>query len=217
MSELLRELQEDMQRERWAALWQRYGRYIIGGCVAVVVGTAGGVTYRHWRDGRDGAQTSKFLEAVEFGRQGKFSLAETAFAELEEDVPAHKRALVALRRADILRAGGKNAEADNAIASAAATVDGGDLYGTLVQLQALALGKGEAATVQVGTVFGHSADELRAWAALQAGKRDEASRLFAVLAGAPEAPASLRERAKLVLSMLDPAAIAGEGSHGKTE
>ena len=43
---LLREIDEDLRHERYAKLWKRYGGFVIGAAVALVVGVAG---YQAWR------------------------------------------------------------------------------------------------------------------------------------------------------------------------
>ena len=40
MSEIFREIDEEMRQENLARLWKRFGPYVIGGAVAVIVITA---------------------------------------------------------------------------------------------------------------------------------------------------------------------------------
>ncbi len=54
-SSLLNEINEDLQRQRLGALWKRFGVYVVGGAVALVLGTAAynGWHYVHVRDAQE--------------------------------------------------------------------------------------------------------------------------------------------------------------------
>ncbi len=45
MSDLLNEIKEDVMREKYAFLWNKYGNYIIGLAVALLLLTGGLVTF----------------------------------------------------------------------------------------------------------------------------------------------------------------------------
>ncbi len=45
MSDIFREVDEDLRREQFKRLWDRFGTYVIGLAVLIVVVTAG---YRGW-------------------------------------------------------------------------------------------------------------------------------------------------------------------------
>lgn len=202
MSELLRELQEDMQRERWAAIWKQYGRIVIGACVAAVFGTAAGVTYQHWRAEQNREQTARLIEALELARQGKTNVAHTHFAEIERDASGHSRPLVVLHHADSLRAVSKQDDLA-ALLKDADNRKGDALYVALVKAQALAAGEADSGAVTLTSPFGYTLAELQAWQAVRDGKSADAAKIFADLANAEEVPASLRERARLAKAMFE--------------
>ena len=63
----IREVDEELQRERVARLWQRYGTIVVGAAVIVIAGTAGKVGWDAWQE-------------RQLTRQGAaFAAAETAF------------------------------------------------------------------------------------------------------------------------------------------
>lgn len=54
---LLREMEDDMRREQMAALWKRYGGIVLGGCIAIVIGTAVHVGWKDYVTKRNMART----------------------------------------------------------------------------------------------------------------------------------------------------------------
>jgi len=63
--EFFREVDEDLQRDRLAALWRRYGWFVIALAVAVVVGTAGGEAWRAWQQRSMQAEAARYEAAVQ--------------------------------------------------------------------------------------------------------------------------------------------------------
>ena len=41
MSDIFREIEEDLQRDRYKKLWEKYGNLVIAAAVVLVLGTAG--------------------------------------------------------------------------------------------------------------------------------------------------------------------------------
>lgn len=63
--EFFREVDEDLQRDRLASLWRRYGWFVIALAVAVVLGTAGGVAWRTWQERSMQADAARYEAAVQ--------------------------------------------------------------------------------------------------------------------------------------------------------
>ena len=63
--EFFREVDEDLQRDRLAALWRRYGWFVIALAVAVVVGTAGGEAWRAWQQRSMQAEAARYEAAAQ--------------------------------------------------------------------------------------------------------------------------------------------------------
>ena len=57
---LLREIQEDLRRERLEKLWKRYGSVLIGAALAIVVAVAAYQAWKAW----ELSQLSKVLDAA---------------------------------------------------------------------------------------------------------------------------------------------------------
>lgn len=59
---LLREMEDDIRREQLTALWKRYGGFLLGGCVAIVIGTAAYVGWTDYTTKRNIARTDAIYE-----------------------------------------------------------------------------------------------------------------------------------------------------------
>lgn len=85
MTDFIRELEDDIQQEKIALLWKKYGNYVIGIALAIVLGTAG---YSIWtyleREARLTHHVS-LSEAVKLMKQGKKEEALQAFQTLAKD------------------------------------------------------------------------------------------------------------------------------------
>ena len=60
--DLLKEFEEDMRRERSEAVWKSFGKYVVWLSIAIVLGTASGVSWRYWQKTEGMRQTSQLIE-----------------------------------------------------------------------------------------------------------------------------------------------------------
>ncbi len=58
----IREVNEELRSERAKQVWKNFGPLLIGGAVAVVIGTAAWVGYQHWTDSKASASGDKFRQ-----------------------------------------------------------------------------------------------------------------------------------------------------------
>ena len=99
VTDIFHEVDEEVRREQLKKLWQRYGNYIIAGCLLVVVGIAGWRGY-DWLEAKRAAESgAAFEQAVTLAESGKPQEAEAAFAKLANDGTAGYRVLARLREA----------------------------------------------------------------------------------------------------------------------
>ncbi|MFO1185015.1 MAG: tetratricopeptide repeat protein [Bauldia sp.] len=82
MTDIFREVDEDLRRERAAALWKKYGNYVIGLAVVIVVATFAIVQWRNWQQQRAAATGDQFMNALELLNNGKRAEAEAAFGSI---------------------------------------------------------------------------------------------------------------------------------------
>ena len=184
--EFIREVDEELQWERLAKLWQRFGPYVIGLAVLVVLGTAGKVGYETWYDKRiqdqarifaaaerlvaedPVAAAEKWLELARDGDDGFAALARLRAAAAFDDAGNRDRALAALREA----ASGAEDPLVRDLATlflAQYRIDEDDPGALVADLEPL---------TAADRPFRHSARELLAIASLRAGDRERARTLL---------------------------------------
>jgi hypothetical protein len=203
VSDIFREIDEDIRRENYFKLWQRYGRYVIAVAVIAVVATALVVGWREYRLRQLQALGVQYAAALDLAHQGKDKEAEGAFGALTQG--AGSRALLARFETAAIKA--KSNDAPGAIAiydqiagdagvdqtyrdfaalSAARFVVDSDPKDAIARLQKLTDGVNP---------WHASALELTAIAQLKGGDKDAARATYQKLSDDLTAPAGLRARA----------------------
>ena len=61
----LREVDEELRREQLSSIFARYGWWIIGGAVFLLVALAAGIWWNHRQDVKAGEQSEKLVQAIE--------------------------------------------------------------------------------------------------------------------------------------------------------
>ena len=85
MSDIFREVNEELQNKQMKRLWQRYGLVLIGAAVLVVALTAGYKGWQAYQETVAGERGDRFLAAVQLSKDGKTDEARTAFDQLIKD------------------------------------------------------------------------------------------------------------------------------------
>ncbi len=65
MSDIFREVDEAMSREKAAAFWKNYGPTLVLAAVILVLSTAVTTAYRHWDSSANKEETAKLIAAIE--------------------------------------------------------------------------------------------------------------------------------------------------------
>jgi hypothetical protein len=99
LSDIFREVDEEVRREQLKQLWQRHGWLLITLCVLVVIGAGGWRTYEWWHAKKAAEAGMAFDAAVQLSEQGKNQEAEEAFARLSIDGTTSYRMLARFREA----------------------------------------------------------------------------------------------------------------------
>jgi hypothetical protein len=99
VTDIFHEVDEEVRREQFKKLWQRFGNYIIAACVLVVVGVGAWRGYDWWEAKKAAESGAAFEQAVMLADAGKPQEAEAAFAKLATDGTAGYRVLARLREA----------------------------------------------------------------------------------------------------------------------
>ncbi len=210
---LVQEIEEDLKREQYAKLWERFGGWVIGAAVAVVAVVAGYQGWQSWRTEQRLEEAQAYAAATEAPPAEAASALATLAAEADTDY----QTLAALRRASLLAEAGDTAAALAAYDALADDAGIADVYRGLANLRAalLQIEAGDPAAARgrlqilMGGPWRHTAQELEAVLAQRQGDVAAAREIYQRLADDATAPSGLRARAAEMLAVLGPSANQG--------
>ena len=182
--EFIREVDEELQQERLAALWKQYGAYAIGAALIIVAATAGQVGWTAWRDHSMQNQAAALDDAERKLAGRNFDDAAKAFAEIGSEYSGGPVAIARLREAMALHQSGDSDGAITALENLASDSGQDQIITDLAKLQSLwlqaedgdpqTLMAGLAALATADRPWRHSARELNATIAIRAGDLEAA-------------------------------------------
>lgn len=216
-----REVNEELRSDKVKALWDRFGGLVIGGAVALVIGTAGFVFYEYWTESKASVSGDQFSAALNLARDGKNDEALAALQQLEKDGFGAYPVLARMRAATVLADKKDFAGAVAAFDAVSKDTSVQQALRDIAQLRAALLlvdhGSYEdvAARAEIlsadGNPMRHTAREAMGLSAWKAGKMDDASRLFKQLADDSAAPNNIRQRADTMLDLIRSSGAAVSG------
>jgi hypothetical protein len=212
VSDVFREVDEDLRSESYQKLWDKYGKLLIGAAVGVVVVTAIWQAWSGWQRGRNEADGERYMAAAQVAARGQTGAAIAMLEQLEGEAGEGYATLSRLQRAAALVKAGDRREAVSLYDAVAAddAVDPSlrDLA-TLLAAQNLVdtadrptLERRLAALVLEDSPWRFAARELLAIAALRTGDSAAARDYFTKLADDPATPQGVRARAAEMLAAL---------------
>lgn len=213
MSDIFREVDEDVRAQEYVRLWKTYGKYVIAGMFAIVVGTAASVAWRNYQTNKMRAEGDEYAAAKALYDDGKYADAATAFETMGQKAGAGYALVARLQAAEALIKAGKTDEAIKAYDAIAADGSYDKAYRDLATLSSVMQqmdtgdpgvlkGRLEAINTE-DNAWRFSAQELLAALALRTGATDIAKDLFKELSGSSDAPSGIRDRAKEMLSSME--------------
>jgi len=236
LSDIFREVDEELRRQRAEDLWKSYGPYVIGAVVGIVALVAG---ISWWNASTQSAAedaASRFVAADALVEEGQTQAAADAFAAIAASASGGYEVVASIRAAGLQAQAG---DTEGAIATydAIASGSGDDTLRGLAALRAALLMADTASADELKlrltplSVEGHpwrfSAIELLGYAALRDGDTAGAGELYQQLADANGAPPLVRERARDMLRglqlegpiarQLPPAGSGSEGGADSTD
>jgi hypothetical protein len=219
MSDIFREVDEDIRRDQLKKLWDRTAPYVIGAAVLIVVATAGYRGWEYWQERQAQSSGDRFVAAVQLSDDGRAAESIAALEGLVADgtggYPILARFRIATEKAkagdiegavvefDTIAAGNAPAEM-RAMARLRAAI----LLVDTASLAELESRVGDLAAT--GTPWRHTAREVLGLAAWRSGDYEAARTHFDSLVADQEAPQDLRQRVQLMLALVD--ARIGEGA-----
>ncbi|MGB6537414.1 MAG: tetratricopeptide repeat protein [Xanthobacteraceae bacterium] len=217
MTDIFREVDEEVRREQLKKLWERYGNLLIAACVLVVVGVGGWRGYEYWQAKKAGQTGAAFEQAVRLAAAGNHKGAEAAFGKISATGSSGYRVLARLRAAAELAQTNRKA-AIAAYESLAADKNVGQVVEDLAAVRAGLLMLDSASYAQMrarleplaapGRPYRHTARELLALSAWKAGDMSAARKWTDMIMSDPETPAGARSRAQILSELI---AATGKG------
>jgi hypothetical protein len=211
MSDIFREVDEEVRQDQAIALWNRYQNVILAVALLVVVAAGG---WKFWQTQQmKAAETAneEFQNALILSRDGKTQDAELAFQAIAKTGPKGYAQLAAMRAAAEL-AGHDKAGAVKAFDALANDSSIDPLFRDDARLRAAMLRIDDADRREIenrltplaaaGAPFRSSARELLALAALKADDFDGAGRWLDQIVTDNEAPQELKRRAEAFLGLV---------------
>jgi hypothetical protein len=98
MSDIFREVDEDIRKEKYRRLWDRFGPWVIGVAVLIVIGTGGYRGWLYWQEQQSRSAGDTFFDAVRLSEQENYQDAAALYLDLEDAIGGYP-ALARLRRA----------------------------------------------------------------------------------------------------------------------
>jgi hypothetical protein len=204
VSDIFREIDEELRRDNLLKLWSRYGRYIVAVAVLALAVAGGIAAWRAHQLSERQAQSARFSSALALARAGKTADAATVFATIAKDGGGFS-VLASLENAALLAKAGdrkKAAAAYDQIAEAkGVSPTFRDLAVMFSVMQETLDADPKAAISRLapltasGSPWRPTALELTAAAQLKLGDKKAALEIYKGLADDLTAPRSLRARA----------------------
>lgn len=206
---LIREVEEELRRERMEQLWKQYGSYFLVMALAIIIGVGGFKFYQTRQLAAANTAGAAYEAAANLIQDGKQDDARKALDELIKTGPSGYAALARLKLAGLELGAGEKAKALAQYEALAGAAGADGLLRSFARLQAAALKIGDADFTEVenrlNDLVGESspwranARELIALAALKAGKNDTARKALENVMADRTAPADVRERAQIMM------------------
>jgi hypothetical protein len=217
VSDIFREVEEDVRKERLEKLWKAYGDYVIALLALIIVGIAGYELWQRYEDSQRAKASSAFVAAEHIANPVQ---AAATFAALSKTAPGGYGALSRLAEANVLAIGGKP---DQAIAlyKNIAAGDSGPV-GATARIRAAWLVADTAPRADLESLLApvntdssawrQMAREILAYSDYKAGKVKDAAGEFDALVADPDTPGALKNRARAFAAFLHGGGAADYGS-----
>ena len=210
MSDIFREVDEDVRREKLQQLWERHSNLLIAFALLIVLGVGGWRGYEWWESQKAAESGTAFEAAIALAEADKHAEAQAAFAKIADEGSSGYRILARFREAAEL-AKSDPAAATNSYDALAADSSLGRALQDLAAVRAGLIVVDSAPLAELSTrlepltasdrPFRHIARELLVLGAWRLGDTAVAKRWFDLIATDAETPAGTRQRIEVLMSL----------------
>lgn len=217
MSELFREIEEDIRRERFEKLWRSIGRFAVWGSIAVIAATTVFVMWDNHAQRQSEAKTAQLLQGLEHLKSSDYKGAILTFSAMSDDDTSSYYPLAMLQKAAAQELSGDIEGAKKTYTTLVKNdvVKGKSEFSELAKLKTLE--KDGIIDVSKDSPFYHTLAEQNAWQLLHVGKKSEAADVFAMLMSDEQTPRSLALRAGEALRIIAPEKLVEKSAEKKVE
>jgi len=111
VTDIFREVEEDVRRERFEQLWKTYGDYVIAAASLIIIAVAGFQLWRYYQQRQQIQASVNYAAASQMLDGGAAGSAAITFAKLAETAPGGYAQLALLQKANALYASGNATQA----------------------------------------------------------------------------------------------------------
>ncbi len=209
---IFREVEQELRRERFTNLWNRFGTVFIGAAVGLVIVVAGILWWQNRQVANRQAAGDTFIEALKLASTGKEEEANEKLEVLADSSTDGYELLARLHLAAKKAAFGQTAEAELLYKKIVVDASADSILRDYAKLN-LALLRLDGATheetmnalkgfIEPGGAWRSTALEVVALAALKEGKLDISQQRFTEIISDSATPSALRRRAQIMLDVI---------------
>jgi len=208
----IREVNEELRSEQMKTIWKRFGPFIIGLAVLIVLGVAGSSAYQWWQASQSSASGDRFLSALQDADQKRKDEANKGLEGLTKDGFGSYPMLARVRLATLKAQNGDVASAITDLSTIAKDQSLPAAVRNTLRLRAAWLlvdtGNYEQVAAEVeelavpSAAMRHSAREVLGLAAWKAGDYAKARDWYQLIVDDTEAPNGAVQRARTVLALI---------------
>ncbi len=208
---LFREVDEEVRKDQYQKLWDKFGNYIIALCFLVIAAVAAYKGYQYYQKTKSEAASIVYFDGLKNAAAGKTEDAIRAFAAVNH--PGYKQ-LALLQTAVGLAQQGKTKEAVAAFDAVAASTSVDPSLRDAARIRAGYLlvdtAKPDELLARLGSfdkdgqIWRHAAREIFGLAAYRTGDYGMADRYMNANFADPETPPEIRNRAQIMIQLLTP-------------
>jgi hypothetical protein len=210
VSDIFREVEEEVRRERYEKIWKEYGDYIVAVACLIVIAAAGFQLWRTYDQRRRVQASDEYAAAEQLFESGETAQAADAFGRLADNAPGGYKALARLQHADALMASGERGDALGLYKQIAAGDN--ELLGAVARIHAAWAIADYAPRAELVSTLGPLDEPASAWRPMaqevvaywdyRTGALNLAESEYEAIANDADAPVPLRERAKVMAVFL---------------
>jgi hypothetical protein len=209
---LYREVDEAIRQDQLKKLWDKYGLAAVSGAILIVAAVGGYKAWVYWQSEQAKTAGARFVGGLTEIQDGKQAEAAEVFTSLAEDGPSGYKTLARFQLAALYVEQGKQEDALTIYEELASDSSLGQVQKNFATIQAayLKLDKTSFEDMRAqldpiavtGNQWRHSARELLGLSAYRTGEASAAERYFNVILSDQQTPASMRQRAEMMLALM---------------